>query len=385
MTMEKIEKYRLEVIKTRRALHQIPESGFEEFKTRAYLEDFLKELPHIELIPTAQTGLLAWFNGGFEESVALRADMDALSMAELTTHDFKSLHEGFMHACGHDGHMTVMLYMCRWLSENFDKLTKNVMVIFQPAEEGPGGAEWIVKEGVFEKYHIKEIYGYHLYPEVEEGYFATRKGPLMAMTGEFDIVINGVSGHGAIPHKAIDAAVIAAELMLSLQNIVSRRINPIEPAVVTVGKISIGERRNIIAEKAVLEGTCRAFSKDVFQKIIECIKAYCKGIETSYGITVDLEIREMYPPVINDSELVDSFIQANGSERVQIIDPQMIAEDFSLYQTVVPGIFVFIGVRNAQKGFVYPLHSSKFDFDEENLLRGIEGMVNMLRVRGAVL
>lgn len=384
MTIDVLGKYKEEVIQTRRELHQIPESGFMEFKTKAYLEAFLQTLPHVEIIETAQTGILAWFNAGQVDAVALRADMDALSMAEHTLHDFKSTHEGFMHACGHDGHMTVMLFMCKWLSENFDQLKRNVMVIFQPAEEGPGGAEWIVKEGVFETYNIKEIYGYHLYPEVEEGFFATRTGPIMAMTGEFDIVINGISGHGAIPHKALDAAVIAAELMLQLQNIVSRRISPIDPAVVTVGKISIGERRNIIAEKAILEGTCRAFSKEVFAKIIQCIRDYCKGLEISYGIQIDVEIREMYPPVINDESLVNSFIEANGADRVRIIEPQMIAEDFSLYQTVVPGIFVFVGVRNEAKGFIHPLHSSKFDFDEENLLLGVEGMINMLKVRGAL-
>lgn len=384
MTIDVLGKYKEEVIQTRRELHQIPESGFMEFKTKAYLEAFLQTLAHVEIIETAQTGILAWFNAGQSDAVALRADMDALSMAEHTLHDFKSTHEGFMHACGHDGHMTVMLFMCKWLSENFDQLKRNVMVIFQPAEEGPGGAEWIVKEGVFETYNIKEIYGYHLYPEVEEGYFATRTGPIMAMTGEFDIVINGISGHGAIPHKALDAAVVAAELMIQLQNIVSRRISPIDPAVVTVGKISIGERRNIIAEKAILEGTCRAFSKEVFAKIIQCIRDYCKGLEISYGIQIDVEIREMYPPVINDESLVNSFIEANGADRVRIIEPQMIAEDFSLYQTVVPGIFVFVGVRNEAKGFIHPLHSSKFDFDEENLLLGVEGMINMLKVRGAL-
>jgi len=255
------------VIKTRRDLHQIPEDGFEEYKTKAYLEDFLKTLKNVKVMTTAKTGVLAWIDGGFSESVALRADMDALSMPEMTTHDFKSTHEGFMHACGHDGHMTVMLYVAKWLSEHFDLLQKNVMIIFQPAEEGPGGAEYIIKEGIFEKYNIKEIYGYHLYPEVEQGFFATRKGPIMAMTGEFDIVIKGKSGHGAIPHKAIDTVVIAAELITKLQTIVSRQISPIDPAVVTIGKVSIGERRNIIAETAVLEGTCRAFSEDVFSKI----------------------------------------------------------------------------------------------------------------------
>lgn len=372
------------VKKTRRELHQIPENGFEEYKTKAYLESFLKELPHVKTMTTATTGVLAWFDGGFEEAVALRADMDALSMPEMTSHDFKSIHEGYMHACGHDGHMTVMLYVAKWLSEHFESLSKNVMIIFQPAEEGPGGADYIIQEGIFEKYNIKEIYGYHLYPEVEEGYFATRKGPIMAMTGEFDITLKGKSGHGAIPHKATDTVVIAAELITKLQTIVSRQISPIDPAVVTIGKVSIGERRNIIAETAVLEGTCRAFSEEVFSKIKFCMENYLKGLEVSYGITADLDFREMYPPVLNDPELVDAFIQANGEAYVQTIDPQMIAEDFSVYQKVVPGIFVFIGTRNEEKGFVNGLHNSKFDFDESALVSGVEGMLKMLTVRGAL-
>lgn len=379
-----IESYRASVVQTRRDLHRIPEAGFEELKTKIYLESFLKRLDHVQVIPTAQTGLLAWFDAGFDEAVALRADMDALTMPEMTSHDFASTHEGLMHACGHDGHMTIMLHMAQWLSEHFSELKRNVMIVFQPAEEGPGGAEWIVNEGVFEKYGIKEIYGYHLYPEVEQGYFATRKGPIMAMTGEFDITLKGVSGHGAMPHKATDTAVIASELILKLQNIVSRRISPIDPAVVTVGKVSIGERRNIIAETAVLEGTCRAFSEDVFHQIRDCMSSYLKGMEISYGISAELEFREMYPPVVNDDGLVDAFIKANGTERVRLIDPQMIAEDFSIYQKLVPGIFVFVGIKNEEKGFVNPLHSSKFDFDEAALMDGVDGMLNMLRARGVL-
>ncbi len=372
------------VIKTRRELHQIPENGFEEYKTKTYLENFLETLPNVKVMTTATTGVLAWFDGGFKEAVALRADMDALSMPEMTSHEFKSTHEGYMHACGHDGHMTVMLFVAKWLSEHFESLQKNVMIIFQPAEEGPGGAEYVIKEGIFEKYGIKEIYGYHLYPEVEEGYFATRKGPIMAMTGEFDIFIKGKSGHGAIPHKAIDTVVVAAELITKLQTIVSRQISPIDPAVVTIGKVSIGERRNIIAETAVLEGTCRAFSEEVFNKIKTCMIQYLKGLEISYGVTAELDFREMYPPVFNDPELVDAFIKANGEDKVQNIDPQMIAEDFSVYQKVVPGIFVFIGTRNEGKGFINGLHNSKFDFDESTLLRGVEGMIKMLIARGAL-
>lgn len=384
MHLNDIETYRESIVKTRRALHQIPEAGFEEYKTKAYIEAFLQKLTNVQVFTTAKTGVLAWFDAGHKEAVALRADIDALSMPEMTNHEFKSSHEGFMHACGHDGHMAIMLHMAEWLSVNFEQLKTNVMIIFQPAEEGPGGAEFIIEEGVFEKYNIKEIYGYHLYPEVEQGCFATRKGPIMAMTGEFDIAIHGISGHGAMPHKGMDAAIIAAELILQLQNIVSRRISPIEPAVVTVGKVSIGERRNIIAETAVLEGTCRAFSEEVFSKIEDCMRSYLRGTEESYGVTADFDFRVMYPPVINDFELVDAFIQANGSDRVLTIEPQMIAEDFALYQKIIPGIFVFIGTKNEGKGFTNPLHSSKFDFDESALLDGMNGMINMLRVRGAL-
>lgn len=369
---------------TRRDLHQIPEPGFEEFKTQAYIKDFLSNIENIEVIETAKTGVLAWLNVGAAESVALRADIDALTMTEMTDHNFKSLHEGRMHACGHDGHMAIMLHLTAYLASIREKLQKNVLVIFQPAEEGPGGAEYIIQEGVFETYKVKEIYGYHVHPEVPEGFYATRKGPFMAMTGEFDITIHGISGHGAMPHKGIDAALIASEMILMLQNIVSRRIDPVEPAVVTVGKVTIGERRNIIAETAVLEGTCRAFSEAVFQKIESCMRDYIKGVEISYGICVDLDFHVAYPPVINDGALTADFILANGVDKVLEIAPQMIAEDFSLYQKVVPGLFVFLGVRNEAKGFVNPLHSSKFDFDEVALAIGIEGMINMLKVRGVI-
>lgn len=374
-----------QVKQTRRALHRIPEVGNKEYKTQAFIKGFLSELSQVEVIDVCDTGVLAYINAEAEETVALRADIDGLPMLEMTTHDFVSDHKGFMHACGHDGHMTLMLYMTKYFSEHRDQLKKNMLIIFQPAEEGPGGAERILNEGWFTRYNVTEVFGYHLYPEVVEGFFGTKPGPLMAMTGEFDITIQTISGHGAMPHKALDAIVIASEMIGQLQQIVSRRLSPIEPAVVTVGKLTAGERRNIIAGSAILEGTCRAFSESVFKDIEKYIAITVKGFETMYECKIDLDFRTMYPPVVNHPDLVKDFVEANGGNAiVQMIDPQMISEDFSYYQKAVPGIFVFIGTYNEENDKIYALHHSKFDFNETALLNGMQATLNYLGKRGAL-
>lgn len=373
------------VTHTRRTLHKIPEVGYEEHKTQAFIKGFLETLENVKVTEVCKTGVLAYIDCGAEETVALRTDIDALPITEMTGHDFVSEHEGFMHACGHDGHMTMMLHLTAYFSENKDLLKKNILVIFQPAEEGPGGAEAIINEGWFDTFKVTEVMGYHLYPEVKEGFFGTRPGPLMAMTGEFDITIHTVSGHGAMPHKSLDAIVIASEMVGQLQQIVSRRISPIEPAVVTVGKLTAGERRNVIAGTAVLEGTCRAFSEAVFEQIEVLMRQTIEGFETLYQCKIELDFRTMYPPVVNHAELVKDFVEANGGEGiVEMMEPQMISEDFSYFQKAVPGIFVFVGTYDAETDKVYALHNSKFDFNEKALLVGMQGALNYLRRRGAL-
>lgn len=288
-----------------------------------------------------------------------------------------------MHSCGHDGHMTMLLLFAKFLKANQDKLKQNVVFIFQPAEEGPGGAEQIIEAGVFEKYSIDEIYGIHLHPEFNEGVIAISPGPVMAMTGEFDIDIYAKSGHGAMPHTAIDGILIASQLVNNLQSIVARNINPTDAGVVTVGKFEGGERRNIIAEKVRLEGTVRAFSEEAYTIIKERMHEITKGFEVSYNCNIDLEYRTLYPPVVNHEKQVSSYIKANDALEVVAFPPQMIAEDFSYYLKVVPGAFVFLGTKNEALDYIYPLHNSKFNFREEVLLYGIQSYINVLNEYGS--
>ncbi len=378
----KIQIYKEEITAHRRALHKIPEAGFKEKKTAEYIADTLKAYGIQVQTGVAQTGVLGYL--AVDDSlpvIAFRSDMDALSMTEETGLEFQSENKGFMHGCGHDGHMATLLVFAKHLVENKDMLKANILLIFQPAEEGPGGAAVMVEDGVLQKYRVDEIYGLHLYPEVEEGRLAVRPGAMMAQTGEFDIDITGKSGHGALPHKGVDAIVIAADLIARLQTIVSRTISPIEPAVLTIGRMEGGERRNIIAGKARLEGTVRAFNETLFDEIFETIKKHCRATELAYDCSVEWDLRKMYPPVVNDIKLTEDFMKANGAF-TDTIDPQMIAEDFSYFQKAVPGVFFFVGTRSTEKGFVFPLHNTRFNFDEETLLNGVQAYVNLLTVKG---
>lgn len=368
---------------TRRDLHQIPEIGYNEYKTQKYIISFLEKYG-ISYQKTASTGVIAVIYGEDKnEATAFRTDMDGLAILEENKHDFISKNQGMMHACGHDGHMAMALGLLHYIVEYQIVLKKNLVVIFQPAEEGPGGAEVIISENVLKEYHIKDVFGYHLFPNVEENCFSSRKGPLMARTGEFDIDISTVAAHGAMPHLGVDAALIASELMIKIQSIVSRAINPIEPAVVTVGHIIIGEARNVIASHARLEGTARAFSEEVFHQIRDSLYKY-SNMYSDDKIEVKLDFREMYPEVNNDSELLESFIEGIDKGAYIESSPQMIAEDFSYYQKEIPGLFVFLGIKNEDKGFNKSLHHSQFNFDETVLLNGLEGYIRYLETRGII-
>ncbi len=379
---DKITTYKEEIKEHRQSLHRIPEAGFEESKTSSYVANVLEGYGLNVERGVAGTGVIGYLEvDSSRPTIAFRSDMDALSMTEETGLEFSSEHSGFMHGCGHDGHMATLLVFAKHVTLNRKDLKANILFIFQPAEEGPGGAEPMLKTGLFDKYNVKEVYGLHLYPEVEEGKLALRSGPLMAQTGEFDIDIKGKSGHGALPHKGIDSIIIAADLIQRLQTIISREICPIDPAVLTIGRMEGGERRNIIAEKVRLEGTVRAFDEGVFQAIFDAMERHMKATELAYNCEITYDLRTMYPPVVNDDELTRSFMQAN-EEVVEEIQPQMIAEDFSYFQKAAPGIFFFVGTRSADKGFVFPLHNAKFNFDEETLLNGVQAYKNVLVHRG---
>ncbi|MTI56490.1 M20 metallopeptidase family protein [Geosporobacter ferrireducens] len=374
-----------ELRKIARDLHQIPESGFEEYKTSAYIIEKLKSIGVEVYSGIAQTGVIGLLRGSEnKETIAFRADMDALSVEEKTNLPYASKHSGMMHACGHDAHMTILLGLAKYLVEHRKNLKQNIVFLFQPAEEGPGGAEPMIQAGVLEQFHIDKILGLHVFPEVDAGRVAARPGPMMAQAGEFDILIKGRSGHGAIPHMAKDAIVAAAALVSSFQSIVSRSIDPMEGAIVTIGKMWGGERRNIIAGEVHLEGTVRAFREEVFENIKRRMKLIIQGIETAYECSIELVFRDMYPAVTNDEKLFEDFVEAVGKEHVDVIAPQMIAEDFSYFQKEIPGLFFFLGVKNEKLNCIYPLHNCLFQYPEETLMTGLQVYIQYLRHVGVV-
>lgn len=374
-----------EIIQTRRILHQIPESGFEEYKTSAFVAGKLREYGIEVYEGIAKTGVIGYFKGTVgDQTIAFRADMDALSVEEKTNLPFQSIHKGMMHACGHDAHMAILLGFARYLSENREKVKWNIVFLFQPAEEGPGGAALMIEEGIISRFKIDRIMGLHVFPEIPEGKLACRPGPLMAQTGEFDIKITAQSGHGAIPHKAIDGVVAAANLIMAYQSIISRSIDPVEGAVLTIGKMWGGERRNIIAGEVMLEGTIRAFSEETFRRIQHRMKEIAEGIALSYQCRIEIIFRDMYPAVWNHEEMYKQLKAAVGEENMDMIAPQMIAEDFSYFQKKVPGLFFFLGARNEAAGYVHPLHSCHFSFHEDILFTGIQAYVNYMKLVGAM-
>lgn len=361
----------------RQYLHQIPEIAFNEYKTCGFIKKELSALG-IPYETVAKTGVIGYLEAGFDETIAFRADMDALNIEEMNEVSFKSTHDGFMHACGHDGHMAMLLGLAKYLVRHNIKLKKNILFLFQPAEEGPGGAKVIIEAGILEKYKVSEIYGIHLFPEVDEGYFALRKGPMMASVGEFYVKIKGKSAHGAIPNLGIDAIVIASHFIHQIQNIISREIHPANAGVISIGQIQGGNRPNVIADLVSLGGTIRAFDDDINAFIKKRINDILEGLSKSYDSDYEVVFDDMYPVLNNNEKLFNNFIRANGQEHCLEIPLQMISEDFSFYQREIPGLFVFLGTKNEEFGYVNSLHNSTFNFDEKALLTGIQGYVNLL-------
>ena len=351
----------------RRALHRIPEPGLEEVKTHGLLMDELAKLPLTRVETLAGTGIRALLMvPGAERTIAFRADMDALAVRERTGHDFPSQHPGFMHACGHDGHMAALLGFARWCCAHREALRVNAVFLFQPAEESVGGAQRMIAAGALKDPDVDEIYGFHILPDLPRGRIGLAAGPVMAQTVEMNLVIEGKSAHGAMPHRGVDAVVAAAQLVNELQTVVTRYVDPDQPALITVGRLEAGTRRNVLADRAVLECVVRTFSDPVFQGMKRRILAMLQGLESAYGVAARWEDFALYPVVDNHPVTTERLRAAAGAERCDPVAPMMIAEDFSFYQREVPGTFFFLGSR--EPGREAPLHADTFDFDEEILL-----------------
>lgn len=353
----------------RRDLHQIPELGFDLFLTSEYVKKELIKMGY-EPLSMAKTGWVISKPGLSQEAILFRTDMDALPVLEKTNHSFISKHPGKMHACGHDGHMAIMLGFADYVSK-LNHLKKTVVMIFQPAEEGPGGAKVMIEEGLFDLFDIKSCYGIHLYPHLEEGLYGLVSGPMMAQNAEFDLKIIGKSAHGAQPHQGNDAMIAASQLILGYQSIVSRRVNPLDSVVLTIGTIQGGEARNIIAQEIKMSGTMRAFKTDVYDQVKEHMKHIDQGIAMQYNVKVENDIKDYYPPVYNDPTLFEQLRIHLPVHAYRVIEPLTVSEDFAFYQQKVPGVFVMLGSMNKEKGYVHPLHSCHFTFDESILEQGL--------------
>lgn len=356
--------------KYRRDLHQIPELEFDLFKTSAYVKKELLDLGY-EVFESAKTGLVAFKKGRVETSIAFRSDMDALPINENTKREFKSKHKGKMHACGHDGHMAMLLGFAKYMASK-TLINENLVLIFQPAEEGPGGARVMVEEGIIERFKISKIFGMHLYPGLDEGVFGSRNEVMMAKISALQIKVKGSASHGAEPHLGIDAIVAASSLVSQIQTIVSRRISPLDSGVITLGTINGGSAMNVVADEVSLSGTIRTFDDLVYTKVIKALKDIKEGIELSYGVIVELDIIEYYPSVNNDSILYKEVTTKFNKDNYVELKPLSFSEDFSFFQQVIPGFFIMLGTRNEDLNYTYPLHNDKFDFNEEVLLKGYE-------------
>jgi amidohydrolase len=361
-------------VRTRRDLHRIPEPAFTEKKTSAYVAEYLKQEGLPIMTGIAKYGVVGLLETGKPgKTLMLRSDIDALPIKEETGLSFASTHEGAMHACGHDGHMSMVLGAATVLNQLKDKLSGTIKFIFQPAEEGPGGAKPMIEEGVMESPHVDYAFGCHLWPNSPEGIIGVKDGPLMAAMDRFDLKIIGRGGHGAMPHLCIDALDVGTQVVNALQRIVSRHMNPLSPTVVTVGRFAAGSTFNIIPAEAEMCGTTRTFDREIWSSWPERIEQVVRGVCEAMGAKYELKYSQGYPPLHNNAEMSEIVrqcaIQAVGEARVVMPEPTMGGEDMSFFLEKAKGCFFFLGV--GRKGGA-PIHNSKFDFNEDVLALGVE-------------
>lgn len=367
-----------DVVLIRRDLHMHPELGFAEHRTASIVSERLRSLGyevHASIGKTGVVGLLRGARPG--KTVMLRADMDALPILEERTHAYRSQHDGTMHACGHDGHVAILLGAAALIADRREELAGTVALVFQPAEEGLGGARAMIDDGLFERFGIERAYGLHLSTKYPTGVLGFREGPMYASSDSIEIVVEGVGGHGSAPHDAVDPIYTAASFITSVQQVVSRHIDPLEPAVVTIGAVAGGTTHNVIPRTCKMLGTVRAFSDDVRrampERIERVLRACCDASGASYGF----DYLWRYPVTANDPEqtryaraLAEQTI---GIDRVIDASQLMGAEDFSFFAQRVPACFYTLGAcGNRDTG--HPHHSSLFDIDEAALPAGVAMM-----------
>ncbi|MBQ0079390.1 MAG: amidohydrolase [Eubacterium sp.] len=369
----------------RRNLHMIPEIDRKLPKTRAYLLETLEKLD-CEITSVCDDGLAAFFDFGRDHAIAFRADMDALPVEEEVESEYKSTHPGFMHACGHDGHMSMVLTLGEYLG-SLEECAHNVLLIFQPAEETLGGAEEICKTGVLDKYNVQAVFGTHMWPFADAGVVTTRPGALMPRSAEINIDINGNAAHGTSPYEGLDALFIATEYVQNLYKEHAKRVGAVQrfkdgighleyiPAetpdqrtIIHIGKMTSGYARNIVSDYTHLLGTIRAYDDETFAELVDILTSQLAIVKEKYGCETAFSRSEGYPPVYNEPALFDKIkpvLDGQGDKYEFLQMPLMISEDFSFYGRYKPAVFFLLGT-----GTGISLHSTNFDFDETVLMSG---------------
>jgi carboxypeptidase Ss1 len=366
-----------EMIKTRRALHQRPELAYREKETSKLVADRLESMGIEVKRRVGGTGVLGTLKGAKKgRVVALRADMDGLPVQELSDVEFRSKVDGVMHACGHDTHMAMLLGAARILADNRDQLHGTVKFLFQPAEEngGRGGALPMIEDGVMKEPKVDYVFGLHISSNEKSGEIGFREGSIMAAPDTFKVKIVGRGGHGSAPHQTVDPIYVAAHVILALQGVSSRMIDPVSPFVISVGAVHSGTKENIIPDVATLEGTIRTLDEGTRRKAKQKVDAIAKGVCKSFGASAVVEFeKDAYPVTVNDPRATEEAVRVlkrMPGVKVSRIEPVLGGEDFSRFLQKAPGMFYFLGTGNPAKGCVYPNHSSKFKVDEDVLKLG---------------
>ena len=357
----------LERLRTyRRDLHGIPELGFDLPKTIQYVQGVLRSLD-CEISYPAQSAICAFFDGGKADTLAFRADLDALPVQEATGAPYVSRHLGRMHACGHDGHTALLLAFAGLVQERICSLAHNVLLIFQPAEETTGGARLICESNILERYNTSGIFALHLWPELPKGELWTRPGPVMAKTGIVQVEIEGKSAHVARAAEGADALRAGVDFLSRAYNMAETLLPISEERLLKFGLMQSGATENALSEHTYIRGTMRAFSSDMHASMHVGLLEIAASIESESGCRVRISLSEGYPPVINDAELYTRVMAHLGAKGPKLLSaPFLTGEDFSFYQQRVPGLFFFLGTGGSE-----PLHASTFDFDEGGLLNGL--------------
>ena len=362
------------VVSLRRELHQHPELGFQEFKTATLIKRELEKLGIEYKSEVAHTGVVGLIKGNHPgKTVLLRADMDALPILEESNVDFKSKIDGCMHACGHDGHVAGLLGAAMILNELKDEIHGNIKLVFQPAEESPGGAEPMIEEGVLENPKVDAAFGCHIWPAYKGGKVIVKNGDFMAHPSEFIIKVSGRGGHGSLPELSIDPVVIGAEIIMGIQNVRSRFISTFDHAVISCTTIHAGNARNIIPDTLEIGGTVRSFSEDLSTEILDKIGQIATGIAKAYGAECEYIVERMYPPLINNEqttnllrETVKEMLGEDALEEMK--NPLMGGEDFAYFAQKVPATFFLVGVRDDAEDVESLLHHPRLKWNDKRLV-----------------